>query len=203
MRNRREHTGKLGSMTAKSFASRASQGEAQMFKLTAAAITALFVAASPAAYAQGQMAQPQGTQNAGQAGEPSDITDLRIGVLKAALQLTPSQEQYWPAIEQAIRTRAQHRVARLQNLSDRASDLANGPPLENAINSNPVDRLQRRADAMAQRASDLKNLANAWQPLYQVLSPDQKRRLGLVRVIAFRAVMNRVGGGGDSYDDEQ
>jgi len=173
-----------------------------MFKMAAAGITALFVAASPFAYAQNQSANPQGTQNTGQLGEPSDVTDLRIEVVKSALQLTPSQEQYWPPIEQAIRTRAQHRLARLQNLADRA-DQASGSPLETAINRNPVEFLQRRADRLAQRAADLKKLADAWQPLYQVLSQDQKRRLGLVRVIAFRAVMNRVGGGGDSYDDEE
>jgi LTXXQ motif family protein len=174
-----------------------------MFKTAAAGITALFVAASPFAYAQGQMANPQGTQNTGQLGEPSDITDLRIEVVKAALQLTPNQEQYWPPIEQAIRTRAQHRVARLQNLADRASDLSNSSAVETAVNRNPIDFLHRRADILAQRSADLKKLGDAWQPLYQVLSPDQKRRLGLVRVIAFSAAMNRLGGGGDSYDDEE
>lgn len=173
-----------------------------MFKMAAAGITALFVAASPFAYAQNQSANSQGTQNAGQLGEPGDVTDLRIEVIKSALQLTPSQEQYWPPIEQAIRTRAQHRLARLQNLADRA-DQANSSPVETAINRNPVEFLQRRADRLAQRSADLKKLADAWQPLYQVLSQDQKRRLGLVRVIAFRAVMNRLGGGGDSYDDEE
>jgi LTXXQ motif family protein len=175
-----------------------------MFKMVAAGITALCVAASPSAYAQDQTANPRGTQNAGALGEPSDVTNLRIEVLQSALQLTPSQEQYWPPIEQAIRTRAQHRLARLQNLADRASDLGNSSsPLETAINRNPVDFLQRRADTLAQRSADLKKLADAWQPLYQVLSPDQKRRLGLVRVIAFGAVMNRIRGGGDSYDDEE
>jgi hypothetical protein len=172
-----------------------------MLKMAVAGITALFVAASPFAYAQNQSAQPQGTQNAGALGEPSDVTDLRIEVIKSALQLTPSQEQYWPPIEQAIRTRAQHRLARLQNLADRA-DQANGSPLEMAINRNPVDFLQRRADILAQRSADLKKLGDAWQPLYQVLNPDQKRRLGLVRVIAFGAVINRIRSGGDSYDEQ-
>ncbi len=172
-----------------------------MSKMVAAAVTALFVAVSPFAYAQNQSTNPQGTQNTGQLGEPGDVTDLRIAVVKSALQLTPSQEQYWPPIEQAIRTRAQHRLARLQNLADLADQ--GSSPLEMAINRNPVDFLHRRADVLAQRAADLKRLGDAWQPLYQVLSQDQKRRLGLVRVIAFRAVMNRIGGGGDSYDDEE
>ncbi|WP_342723112.1 hypothetical protein AAFG07_28500 [Bradyrhizobium sp. B097] len=34
---------------------------------------------------------------------------MRVGIVKAALQLTPDQEKYWPAIEDAIRTRAKNR----------------------------------------------------------------------------------------------
>lgn len=173
-----------------------------MFKIAAAGITALFVAASPHAYAQSQSAMPQGSQNAGKLGEPSDVTDLRIEVLQSALQLTPSQEQYWPPIEEAIRTRAQHRLSRLQNLSDRASQLSDSSPLEALLNRNPVDFMHRRADALAQRSGDLKKLADAWQPLYQVLSRDQKRRLALVRIIAFRGVMNRLRGSGGDYSDD-
>lgn len=167
-----------------------------MYKMAAAGITALFVAASPFAYAQSQSATPQESQSAGALGEPSDITDLRIEVLQSALQLSPSQQQYWPAIENAIRTRAQHRATRLQNLSDRVSQVSDSP-VEALLNRNPVDFMHRRADALAQRSSDLKALADAWQPLYQVLSQDQKRRLALVRIIAFRAVMNRLGSSSD------
>src|SRR6516164_11406315 len=40
------------------------------------------------------------------------LTDLRIDLVKAALKLTPEQEKYWPAVEDAIRTRAKNRQAR-------------------------------------------------------------------------------------------
>jgi hypothetical protein len=40
------------------------------------------------------------------------------------------------------------------------------------------DRNNQRADAMAQKAADLKKLAQAWQPLYQTFTPDQKQRMG-------------------------
>jgi hypothetical protein len=56
---------------------------------------------------------------------------------------------------------------------------------------NPVEFLNRRADALAQRAADLKKLAAAWQPLYQTLMPDQKRGLGLLTVIAIRELRDR------------
>jgi hypothetical protein len=57
---------------------------------------------------------------------------------------------------------------------------------------NTVDFLQRRADALAQRSADLKRLADAWQPLYQTLSPDQKRRMALLTVFTIREMRNAV-----------
>ena len=51
---------------------------------------------------------------------------------------------------------------------------------------NPVEFLQRRADALSQRAADLKKLADAWQPLYSTLSPDQKRRMAFLAVFVLR-----------------
>ena len=48
--------------------------------------------------------------------------------------------------------------------------------------------MQRRADNMAQRAANLKKLADAWQPLFQVLTPDQKRRMAALTIVALRDV---------------
>jgi len=176
---------------------------------TAAAIAALFLAASPVAYAQGQSADDQGRSTDKQSrlsvAEPDSLTDLRIEVVKAALQLTPSQEKYWPAIEDAIRTRAKHRVARLENLLDRASQAQDSHPLELLLNRNPADFMHRRADVLAQRSADLKKLGDAWQPLYQALNPDQQRRLGLLRLVVLREIENRRMGGGSGmqfYDDD-
>jgi ABC-type hemin transport system ATPase subunit len=44
----------------------------------------------------------------------------------------------------------------------------------------PVEPLRGRADALAQRAAELKKLLDAWQPLYQSLSPEQKQRTRLL-----------------------
>jgi hypothetical protein len=164
---------------------------------TAAAVAALILAASPIAYAQGLSNAKQGRLSAA---EPDSFTDLRLEVLKAALQLTPDQEKYWPAIEDAIRTRAKHRVARLENLADRVSDAQDRNPVDN-----PADFMHRRADALAQRSADLKRLGDAWQPLYQSFNADQKRRLGLMRLVVLRAVANRMDGaaGMQSYDDDE
>ena len=173
-----------------------------MLKTAAAALAALVVAASPAAYAQDHSSNKQDRLSAA---EPNSITDLRVEVVKAALQLTPAQEKYWPAVEDAIRTRAKHRVARLEGLANRVSDLRDSDnPVEQILIRNPADFMNRRADALAQRSADLKKLAEAWQPLYQALSDDQKRRLGVLRLIVLRRVANRVGApGGQFYDDDE
>jgi hypothetical protein len=39
-------------------------------------------------------------------------------MIKAALQLTPDQEKYWPAVEDAIRARAQNRQARWERVAE-------------------------------------------------------------------------------------
>jgi hypothetical protein len=62
--------------------------------------------------------------------------------------------------------------------------------------------LHRRADALAQRAADLKRLADAWQPLYQTLTPDQKRRLGLTTIIVLRRIGNAVEAADETEDTE-
>ena len=105
-----------------------------MLRIAAAGVTALFVAVAPLAYAQ---SPSPGTQDRPEAAEA--LTSLRINTMKAALQLTPGQEKYWPAIEDAIRTRAEHRLARIGGLVDRIDELHRGNPVEAARNRDPVD----------------------------------------------------------------
>jgi hypothetical protein len=57
---------------------------------------------------------------------------------------------------------------------------------------NPVEFLQWRANALAQRSADLKRLADAWQPLYQTLTPDQRRRMALLTVFTIREMRDAV-----------
>jgi LTXXQ motif family protein len=150
-----------------------------MLKLVAAGLTALFVTASPLAYAQSSSGWAAERLNAADLGT---VTDARINIVKATLQLTPDQEKYWPAIEDAIRARAKDRQARIASAAARLSEARDRSPIEVLRDRNPVDFLHRRADALAQRAADLKKLADAWQPLYQTLSPDQKRRMAFLTI---------------------
>ena len=96
-------------------------------------------------------------------------------MIKAALQLTPEQQQLWPAVEEAIRARSDARFRRLSAFVERAGQWRE---------VDPVQLYRQRADVLTERAAGLKKLADAWQPLYQTLTPDQKTRL---RLVALRA----------------
>jgi hypothetical protein len=158
-------------------------------KIVAAGLTALFVTASPIAYAQAPSAgAPERLSEA----DWNTLTDARINLVKAALQLTPDREKFWPAIEDAIRARAKDRQARIAAETARVTELRDRSPIELLRDRNPVEFLQRRAEALAQRAADLKKLADAWQPLYSTLTPEQKRRMAAFTIFVFREMRNGV-----------
>jgi hypothetical protein len=134
------------------------------------------------------------------------LTDARIKIVKAALQLTPDQEKYWPPIEEAIRVRAQDRQARIATAAERMRELRDRSRIEVLRDRNPIEFMKRRADRLVQRAADLNRLADAWQPLYQTLDPEQKRRMAFLAIFAVRemrdAVEERRVRSEDDNDDE-
>lgn len=159
-----------------------------MLKVIAAAVAALFVVVSTPVFAQGAWS---GSSRLG-AKDWETFTNARINVIKAALQLTPDQEKYWPAIEKAIRARAEHRRTRLEHAAQAMADKGNGGMLEALRDRDPIDAMHRRADNLAQRSTDLKNLADAWQPLYKTLKPEQKQRMAFLEITVLRAAGSAV-----------
>ena len=154
-----------------------------MLKTVAAGLTALFVTASSLAYAQApSTAGSEQEEPRLSAGDLSALTDARIAIVKAALQLTPEQAKYWPPVEEAIRSRAMGRQVRLAALA-RQRDQGDG---------DPIDMVRHRADALAQRSAELKQLADAWQPLAGTLTPEQKQRLRFFGVNILRLVPRAV-----------
>jgi LTXXQ motif family protein len=107
------------------------------------------------------------------------LTDARVGMVKAALQLTPEQQHFWPAVDDALRARSEARYRRLSAVEERMGQWRE---------VDPVQVYRERADALAERSAGLKKLADAWQPLYQSLTPDQKMRLRLVTVRALEGM---------------
>ena len=126
------------------------------------------------------------------------LTDARVGIIKAALQLTPDQEKYWPAVEEAIRARAKNRQARFE----RVAELRDSSPIEALHERNPVELMQRRAESLSQRAADLKKVADAWDPLYKTLSQDQKKRMAFVTLVAARGIRDTIEHRIETEDDD-
>lgn len=101
------------------------------------------------------------------------LTDARIGVAKAMLQMTPDQAKLWPPVEEAIRNAAEaqyRRIARRRAMTGHDGE----------HEADPIAILRARADVLSERGANFRKLADAWQPLYQTLNPDQRDRLRLV-----------------------
>ena len=155
-----------------------------MMKVVLFGTTALFLTASSVANAQSsQTSSPATTPERLTKADRNTLTDMRVDLVKAALQLTPEQEKYWPAVESAIRQGADDRKARLAKVQETVGKRVEQNSVENMRNRDPIAFLQRRSEALAQRSADLDKLAEAWQPLYKTLSPEQRKRMGALAVL--------------------
>ena len=166
-----------------------------MLKTIAAGAAALFVAASPLAHAQTPSAATEDRLKTSERLSQTDrnaLTDLRIDLVKGALQLTPEQQKYWPPVENAIRARAEDRRDRFAKIAETVGKRADESPAEVMGNRDPIAILQRRAEALAQRSADLNKLAEAWQPLYKTLSPEQRQRMAALAVFVLHDMTDAV-----------
>ncbi len=144
-----------------------------LFKTILAGTTALAIAGTTLAYAQ----QGSGKRDHARNWKPSaqDIAaygDARIAGLRAGLKLNAEQEKNWPAVEAALRDVAKQRSERF---TARAS--ADKP-------KDPIERMSLRGEAMAERGTALKKLADAAGPLYSSLDDGQKRRFTVLSRLA-------------------
>src|SRR5206468_12936957 len=139
-------------------------------KPIAAGAAALLIAGSSVVYAQYRPGR-EGPQ----ARRPS-VEDLnaygeaRLAALKAGLALTAEQERNWPVFEQAAREFAKLRI-------DRANASVNTPQ---SGDTNPAERMNRRATALVETGNALKKLGDATGPLYNSLDDNQKRRFAVL-----------------------
>jgi LTXXQ motif family protein len=154
-----------------------------MMKMVVVGTTALFLTASSIANAQTSQTSSPATQERLSAADQNTLTDMRVDLVKAALQLTPEQEKLWPAVEQAIRTGAEDRKARIAKVKETVGKRVDQNSVDALKNRDPIAFLQRRSEALAQRSADLDKLAEAWQPLYKTLSPEQRKRMGALAVL--------------------
>ena len=154
-----------------------------MMKIVVVGTSALFLTASPVALAQtAQTPSPVPLEQRFNAADQNTLMDLRIDLTKAALQLMPEQEKLWPPVEAAIRNRGEDRRARIARVRETVGRRADQNSAENLKNFDPIAFLQRRSEALAQRSADLDKLAEAWQPLYKTLSPEQRQRMAALAI---------------------
>ena len=159
-----------------------------MMKIILLGTNALFLTASSIANAQSTQTSSTATASPERlnAADRNNLTDMRIDLVKAALQLTPAQEKLWPPVESAIRARAEDRKARIAKIQETVGRRADESRAEVMRNRDPIAFLQRRSEALAQRSADLDKLAEAWQPLYKTLSPEQRQRMGALALFVLR-----------------
>ena len=150
-----------------------------MMKIVVLGTTALFLA-SPVALAQTRSPAPLEQR---QGADQNTLTDMRVDLVKAALDLTPEQEKLWPRVESAIRSNVEDRRARVAKVRETVGKRADQNSSEVLKNRDPIAFLQRRSEALAQRSADLDKLAEAWQPLYKTLSPEQRQRMGALATL--------------------
>ena len=160
-----------------------------MLKLLAAGATALFVTLSSTAFAQtpSAMGSPRLSPT-----DLAKLTDERITIVKSVLQLTPEQEKLWPPVESAIRARAEDRKARVAKIQETVGRRADENRVEVMRNRDPITFLQRRSEALAQRSADLDKLAEAWQPLYKTLNPEQRQRMAALAIFVLHDMSDAV-----------
>ena len=154
-----------------------------MMKIVVVGTTALFLAASPVALAQTRSPVPLEER---QGVDQNTLMDMRIDLTKAALDLTPEQQKLWPPVEAAIRNRGEDRRARIAKVRETVGKRADQNSAEVLKNRDPIAFLQRRSEALAQRSADLDKLAEAWQPLYKTLSPEQRQRMAALAIFVLR-----------------
>jgi hypothetical protein len=162
-----------------------------MSRIVVAGTIAFFVIGSPFANAQSSQTSSTAPERLN-AADRNNLTDMRIDLVKAALQLTPEQEKLWPPVESAIRARAEDRKARVAKIQETVGRRADESRVDTLRNRDPIAFLQRRSEALAQRSADLDKLAEAWQPLYKTLNPEQRQRMGALAVLVLHDMSDAV-----------
>ena len=163
-----------------------------MLKTVVIGTTALLLAASSIANAQSSQTSSPATPEQLSASDRNTLTDMRVDLVKAALQLTPEQEKLWPPVESAIRANAEDRRARIAKIQETVGVRGDRSRADVLRNRDPIAFLQRRSQALAQRSADLDRLAEAWQPLYQTLNPEQRQRMAALAIFVVREMSDVV-----------
>jgi hypothetical protein len=90
-----------------------------MRKAVPGIVTAMLIGFAPLAHSQTRVLdRPAVDAPARSSQDLRHSTDLRVGIVKRALQLTPEQEKFWPPFEEALRARSEGMQKRLAVLRE-------------------------------------------------------------------------------------
>ena len=147
----------------------------------AASLSAFGFAAPAAAQADQQPTHAELAQRWAEA-----AIDAQLKGMKASLKLTADQEKDWGPFETAVKDGEKARLIALQKEQD--------------ASLSPMDRLNAKAERLAQDGANLDKMVEAAKPLYASLSAAQKQKfIALGRMLVpergrFAKEMRRVGG---------
>ena len=171
-----------------------------MKKSIASGFAVMGVAAAiivPLSYgAQGR--ETRAERSASTISQSTDRAEARIAILKADLRLSADQAQHWAGLESALNDIAAKRAKRWAESNDlqtgRASSNVPVAP-ETSITEDEqrrdtdserdarkarlddIGEMRRKADAYTMQAAELRQIADAAQPLYDTLDDHQRHRL--------------------------
>ena len=166
-----------------------------MKKSIASGFAVMGVAAAiivPLSYgAQGR--ETRAERSASTISQSTDRAEARIAILKADLRLSADQAQHWAGLESALNDIAAKRAKRWAASNDlqtgRASSNASVAPdtsITEDVDSerdarnarlDDIGEMRRKADAYTVQAANLRQIADAAQPLYDTLDDHQRHRL--------------------------
>jgi hypothetical protein len=105
------------------------------------------------------------------AADRETMLDAKLVGMKAGLGLTTDQGKLWGPFESAVKDADKSRIdamgqmMRIRSQGERMS---------------PIDHLEAMADRLAQGATNIKKIADAAKPLYDVLDESQKHKFGML-----------------------
>jgi hypothetical protein len=103
------------------------------------------------------------------------FTDARIAALKSGLQLKPTQEKKWSALETVLREEAKTHAARAAESREKAQEPHEHHDVIAGLRER-AKQLEANSVELETIAAEFKKLADAAEPLYESLDDAQKRR---------------------------
>ena len=105
------------------------------------------------------------------AADRETLLDAKLIGMKAGLGLTADQEKLWGPFESAVKDADKSRIDAMGQMMRMRSQ---------GERMSPIDHLEAMADRLSQGATNIKKIADAAKPLYDVLDESQKHKFGML-----------------------